>query len=78
MKLLRPLLVLFYIGCSLYPPIELSRVIVQSGMYYYPQLKGMLWIEVAVIWFFYLLSIALILAVLYYRRLSENTSSSPH
>ncbi len=67
-KHFRPFLIVFYIGCSLYPPLELSRVIIQSGRYYYPELANTLWAEVSAIWFFYIMSIALLSTVLFFRR----------
>jgi hypothetical protein len=67
-KVPRPLLIALFIDLTLYAPMELSRVIVQSGMYYYPAFTNMLWMEIAVIWVYYVMSIALVSTVLYYRR----------
>ena len=49
---LLPLLAIMFLGS--YPVIELTRVIVVSGTYYYPDMKGWFGVEIAAMWLFYL------------------------
>ena len=39
---------------GLYPIAELTRVILVSGMFYFPEMQGQLYAEVAVMWILYL------------------------
>jgi hypothetical protein len=47
-----PLLAIMILGS--YPVIELTRVIVVSGTYYFPDMKGWFALEIAAMWIFYL------------------------
>jgi hypothetical protein len=55
---------------ALYPIIELTRVIVVSGQFYFPQMEGQFWVEIAFMWTMYLSIIPVFLLINNYLRRS--------
>jgi hypothetical protein len=48
---------------ALYPIAELTRVILVSGEYYFPEMKGQFGAEIAIMWSMYIMIIPVFLAV---------------
>ena len=48
---------------GLYPIVELTRVIVVSGVYYFPEMKGQFAAEVGIMWILYLMIVPVFLLV---------------
>jgi hypothetical protein len=51
LKLLKLILIM---ACGLYPIAELTRLILISGRYYYPEMEPQFYTEVSVMWIMYL------------------------
>jgi uncharacterized membrane protein len=46
---------------GLYPIVELTRVIVVSGVYYFPEMKGQFAAEISIMWILYIMIVPVFL-----------------
>jgi hypothetical protein len=54
MKVLKCLTIFLIMALAAYPILELTRIIVVNGWTLWPEMKGLFWLEIILMWILYL------------------------